>query len=223
MPSNNNEQDLFKYIEAHAYAGVFSDILDEMGYRDCVISPDTKIRPLDEGYAIFGRCCTMLNEIDTNPIDPYEGAIRCIDNIEEGAVLFTTGKGNLSTGIMGELTATAMRSRGAKGAIVNGYSRDIRKLKLMGFPTFTWGPSPIDTTGRVRVTAINEPIEVGGVVVHPRELVFADYDGIVIIPSEVEDEVIEKVIERIKVEGDARSELSNGQSMRSVWEKYQVL
>ncbi len=223
MPINNNEQDLFKYIEAHAYAGVFSDILDEMGYRDCVISPDTKIRPLNEGYAIFGRCCTMLNEIDTNPIDPYEGAIRCIDNIERGAVLFTTGKGNLSTGIMGELTATAMRSRGAKGAIVNGYSRDIRKLKLMGFPTFTWGPSPIDTTGRVRVTAINEAIEVGGVVVHPRELVFADYDGIVIIPSEVEDEVIEKVIERIKVEGDARSELSKGQSMRNVWEKYQVL
>jgi len=81
MPINKNEQDLFKYIEAHAYAGVFSDILDEMDYRDCVISPDTKIRPIDEGYAIFGRCCTMLNEIDTNPIDPYEGAIRLTSHI----------------------------------------------------------------------------------------------------------------------------------------------
>jgi hypothetical protein len=45
----------------------------------------------------------------------------------------------------------------------------------------------------------------------------------VIIPSKVEDGVIGKVMERIKVEGDARSELSKGQSMRSVWEKYQVL
>ena len=223
MPIKENEQELFEYIAAHAYADVFSDILDEMGYRDCVISPATKIRPLDEGYVIFGRCCTMLNEIDTNRIDPYEGAIKCIDNIEPGAVLFTTGKGELPTGIMGELTATAMKARGAKGAIVNGYSRDVRKLKRMGFPTFAWGPSPIDTTGRVRVTAINEPIEVGGVTVHPRELVFADYDGIVIVPSAIEHEVIEQVIERIKVEGKVRSELSVGQSMRSVWEKYQVL
>jgi len=223
MSSKENEQELFQYIEKHAYADVFSDILDEMGFRDCVISPASRIRPLDDDYVVFGRCCTMQNELDSNPLDPYEGAIKCIDNIEPNAVLVTTAIGELSTGIMGELTATAMKTRGAKGAIVNGYSRDVRKLKLMGFPTFAWGPSPIDTTGRVRVTVINEPIEIGGVMVHPRELIFADYDGIVIIPSVVEDEVIEKVLDRIKVEGAVRRELSEGSSMRSVWEKYQVL
>ncbi len=217
------KQDTFEYIEAHAHASVFSDILDELGFRNCVISPHSKIQPFNDKYVIFGRCHTLLNEVDTNVNDPYEKAIECIDHMESGSILFTSGKGNLQTGIMGELTATAMEARGVRGAIVDGYSRDVRKLKSMGYPTFAWGPSPIDTTGRVRVTAVNEPINVGGVTVNPSDLVFADFDGIVVIPNKIEAEVIEKVIERIKVEGDVRMELSNGRSMRSVWEEYQVL
>lgn len=161
------EQDLLQYLEQHAYAAAFSDILDEMGYRSQAVSPDARIRPLSETFVSVGRAVTLLNVPDTNEEEPYDLVIKCIDSLLPGSVLVTTGKVPLVTGIMGELTATALRVKKCRGAIVNGYTRDSRKIIKMGYPTFAWGTSPIDTTGRVRVVEYNTPIVIGGVQVTP--------------------------------------------------------
>ncbi|TFH41938.1 MAG: RraA family protein [ANME-2 cluster archaeon] len=218
-----SENELFDYLESHAYAAVFSDIMDEMGLRHQVISPKSKIKPLRDDFVTMGRCITLLNVYDGNKEDPYSTVIECIDNITPDSVLVTTGDASMEVGIMGELTATALKSRGARGAVVNGYSRDVRNLINMSYPTFAWGPSPIDTTGRVKVIDYNIPITIGGVTVTPGELIFADLDGIVIIPQSQEKEVISKTLERIQTENLVRKELAQGKKMREVWDKYNVL
>jgi regulator of RNase E activity RraA len=124
---------------------------------------------------------------------------------------------------MGELTATALRVKECHGAIVNGYTRDARKLITMGYPTFAWGSSPVDTTGRVRVVDYNIPIAIGGVTITPGDLVFADLDGIVAIPRAAEKGVIEKVLDRISTENAVRRELAEGKAMSEVWSRYRVL
>jgi regulator of RNase E activity RraA len=124
---------------------------------------------------------------------------------------------------MGELTATALRVKGCRGAVVNGYTRDARKIIQMGYPTFAWGASPIDTTGRVRVIEWNIPITVGGVVVTPGDIVFADLDGIVVVPRHMEKELIERVLERVSTENVVRKELAEGKRMSEVWSRYHVL
>jgi 4-hydroxy-4-methyl-2-oxoglutarate aldolase len=219
----STEQELFGYLEQHAYAAAFSDILDEMGFRHQAVSPDGHIRPLCESFVAVGRAVTLLNAPDTNEEDPYGLVIECIDNITAGSMLVTTGTVPLTTGIMGELTATALRVKGCHGAIVNGYTRDARKLIKMGYPTFAWGASPIDTTGRVRVVEVNIPITIGRVEVHPQDLVFADLDGIMVIPRTAEEEVIAKVVERISTENVVRKELAEGKPMSYVWSKHGVL
>ncbi len=219
----NSESELFDYLEQHAYAGIISDILDENGYRAQVISPDCHIKPLNDDFVTVGRAVTMLNDINGDAEDPYKLVIECIDNIKPDSVLVTTGKVSLTTGIMGELTAMALRNRKVRGSIVNGYSRDLRKIKKMNFPTFAWGASPIDTTGRVRVIDYNITVEIGGVKIEPGMLIFADLDGIVTIPKEVEKSIISQIIERISVENLVRDDLEKGRKMREVWDNYQVL
>jgi len=217
------EQDLFQHLEERAYAALFSDVLDGMGYRSQAVSPEAAIRPLSEKFVSAGRAVTLLNAPDTNEEDPYDLVIRCIDAIQPGSVMVATGSQRLETGIMGELTATALRARQCRGAIVNGYTRDSRKLISMGYPTFAWGSSPIDTTGRVRVVRTNIPVVIGGVTISPGDMVFADMDGIVVVPRSVEGEVINRVLERLSTENMVRKELSEGKTMAEVWSRYHVL
>jgi regulator of RNase E activity RraA len=219
----STEQELLSYLEHHAYAAVFSDVLDDMGYRSQAVSPDARIRPLCETFVSAGRAVTLLNAPDANEEEPYDLVIKCIDALPPGSVLVTTGKGHLTTGIMGELTATALRVRKCRGAIVDGYTRDARKLIAMGYPTFAWGSSPIDTTGRARVVATNIPITIGGVEVMPGDLVFADLDGIVVIPRVAEKEVVDRVIDRVNTESAVRRDLAEGKAMSDVWSRYKVL
>ncbi len=218
-----SDSELFSYLEAHAYAAAFSDVLDELGERFQVVSPHSRIHPLESTFVAIGRAVTLLNEKDDNEDEPYDAVIKCIDSLPPDSILVTTGSDTFDVGIMGELTATALRARKSRGAIVNGYSRDVRKLIGMKFPTFAWGPSPIDTTGRARVTSYNIPIIIGGVRISPADLVFADFDGTVVIPRDLEKEVVEKVIERISTENVVRKELAEGRTMAEVWKKYQVL
>lgn len=218
-----SESELFTYLEKNAYASVFSDILDEMGYKFQVISPHSEIRPLAENFVMVGRSATLLNESNSNEDEPYDAVIKCIDSLNPNTVLVTTGSDTFNVGIMGELTATALRVRQCRGAIANGYTRDARKLIKMGFPTFAWGASPIDTTGRVRVVDYNIPIIIGGVKITPDDLIYADLDGIVVIPRDLESEVIEEVIKRINTESVVRKELEEGKTMAEVWGKYHVL
>ncbi|MHB1688235.1 MAG: RraA family protein [Ignavibacteriaceae bacterium] len=218
-----SESELFSYLEENAYAAVFSDILDEMGYHFQAVSPHSKIRPLKDNFVVIGRAVTLLNESNNNEEEPYDSVIKCIDSLSPNSILVTTSSDTFSVGIMGELTATALRFRKGRGAIVNGYTRDARKLIKMDFPTFAWGASPIDTTGRVRVVDYNIPITIGGVKISSGDLVFADLDGIIVIPKVVEDDVIENVIKRINTENVVRKELGEGKTMAEVWSKHHVL
>ncbi len=219
----DKENDLFEYLEKSAYASAFSDIMDEMGHRKQVVSPDAGIKPLNDQYAAMGRAVTLLNSPDTNEKDPYDLVIQCIDAMSAGTILVTTGSEHLVTGIMGELTATALHVKGCRGAVVNGYTRDAKKIIRMNYPTFAWGSSPIDTTGRARVVGANIPITIGGVTITPGDIVYADMDGIIVIPKNIENEVIQKVIERISTENTVRKELAEGQKMAEVWSKHGVL
>ena len=217
------EIERFDYIEKNCYAGVFSDVLDELGYRFQVISPDSNIRPLDDNYVVIGRACTMMNAQDDNMEDPYDLAIKCIEELKAGSVIVTTTNTPLDVGIMGELSATALRAKGCRGAIVNGYTRDVRKLKEMSFPTFAWGSSAIDTTGRARVISYNVPFDIGGVQVRPDDLIFCDLDGMVVIPRKIEKIAIKKVLNRVVEENIVRKELAEGENLSEVWDKYHIL
>lgn len=223
MTGTTDDKQVFKKMADNLYADAIADILDEMGFRDQVLDPKLSIRPLHPGMVAVGRVWTLVNDHDDRSDDPYEKAIEAMDMMKEGQLLVATGKSPLDTGIFGELSATRVWNQGGTGALVNGFSRDGRKILEMGFPLFCQGISPIDTTGRVRVVDYGCPVNLGGKEVRCGQILFADYDGLVVIPEEAEAEVIEKALERAEVETKVREELKAGATMDEVWKKYHVL
>ena len=94
------ERELFEYLEQHAYAAAFSDVMDEAGYRDQVVSPEAGIMPLRPDFVAAGRAVTLFNAEDPDEREPYDLVIRCIDEMAPDTLLVTTGSGRLITGIM---------------------------------------------------------------------------------------------------------------------------
>lgn len=219
-----SEIHLFKFMEKHFYAEALSDIFDAEGYRNCVVSPRAGIGPLFPAAVCAGRARTLLNAPHrATGRNPYRLAFELIDSLKPGDVPVTGWRKLQEPGIMGELSATAMKRRGARGCLVDGYTRDIRRLIAMRFPVFARGASPIDTQGRSAVVDYDCPLLFGGVRVLPGQIVFADLNGIVVIPKEVEQEVIAKALKKIRTETRVRSELRAGNRTQAVWDKYGVM
>jgi len=215
--------ELFKFMEKKFYAGVLSDILDTLGYAHCAASPRVMIRPLDPQAVCAGRVRTLLNAPrKTGRENPYRLALEFMDSLNQGDVAVAGSTSPLETGIMGELSATAMRSRGARGCLVDGFTRDARKIIKMKFPVFARGVSPIDTTDRAAVIKLDCPLTFAGCRVLPGQIVFADLDGIVFIPKEVEEKVIGQALKKIQAEARVRKELGEGKAARRVWDRYRV-
>jgi regulator of RNase E activity RraA len=69
----------------------------------------------------------------------------------------------------------------------------------------------------------NVPVECGGVEVRPGDLVFADYDGVVVVPARLLEEVLRLATEKAGQENHSRAELIEGAYLKDVYRKYGVL
>ncbi|MNW15787.1 hypothetical protein D3C71_2144040 [compost metagenome] len=67
------------------------------------------------------------------------------------------------------------------------------------------------------------PIEVEGVWINPGDLIFADQDGVLVIPQELEAEVVERALEKAKGEKLVRKEIEAGLSSTAAFQKYGIL
>ena len=217
------EIEMFRFMEGHFYAAALSDILDGLGYRDCAVKPQAMIKPLFPQAVCAGRVRTLLNAPRrTGRKNPYRLALELMDSLKPGEVAVAASTKPLEAGIMGELSATAMKARGARGCLVDGFTRDARKIILMRFPVFARGVSPIDTTDRAAVVDYDCPIMFGGRKVTPGQIVFADLDGIIFLPQAIEKEAIRQALERVRAESRVRNVLRGGRKAQDVWKKYGV-
>ncbi len=107
--------------------------------------------------------------------------------------------------------------------MVDGLVRDVRKIEQLGFPVFAAGIKPVDSKGRGVMTDYNVPVECGGVLVQPGDLVFADYDGVIVIPAAAVDETVRMATDKVTRENHTRAELMNGAFLRDVYARYGVL
>ncbi|HWA93845.1 MAG TPA: RraA family protein [Terracidiphilus sp.] len=221
-PATPSDLELFQYIEENLYTAVISDSLDELGYRDQALREF--IRPLSEndrfaGWARTFSCVDMYHI----PENPYEMEIEALDSVLLGEVVVASTGGSLQNAPWGELLSTAARARGARGAVVDGLVRDVRKIQSLGFPVFARGIKPVDSKGRGAIIDYNVPVDCAGVLVQPGDLIVADYDGVIAIPFAGLPAVIEKATDKVKKENGSRAELLKGAYLRDVYAKYGVL
>jgi len=212
----------YQELKEKLYSAVICDILDELGYRKQAMNHT--IKPLVEDWVVCGRAFTVLaTDIYEIPAEPYKLELEAVDSLSEGDLLVATTNGSVSCGFWGELLSTAVVGRKGVGAVIDGLTRDSRKIVKMGFPVFVRGTSSYDSKGRTEVIAYQVPIVCGEVLVNPGDLVFGDYDGVVVVPQQLEEQVITKALEKVSGENRVREELRAGVSAKEVFRRYGIL
>ncbi|MGH9309813.1 MAG: RraA family protein [Vicinamibacterales bacterium] len=214
--------ELFEHMERTLYTAVVSDALDDLGAREQAMAEH--LRPVGSHVKFVGWArtiaCMDVYHLDA---DPYGLEIEAIDSILAGEVVVVATGGSRRNAPWGELLSTAAVARGARGAVVDGLVRDVRRIQDLGFPVFSAGTKPVDSKGRGRVVAYNVPVECAGVLVSPGDLVFADLDGVITIPAAMVDRVVQLATDKASRENHSRDELRNGAYLRAVYDKYGVL
>src|SRR5680860_1088890 len=193
------------------YVAVISDILDSLGFRQQVM--DANIRPVDpvERRVLVGCAHTVLMApIHEMKEEPYTVQIAAIDAVQPGDVGVEATGGITGNAFWGELFSNAVLGRGGRGMVIDGYHRDTRKILELGFPLFSTGARPYDLAGRAQAIDYGCPVSCGGVLVNPGDVVFAEVDGIAVIPAEVAEETVRLALKKDVKEDRARDELRSG-------------
>jgi 4-hydroxy-4-methyl-2-oxoglutarate aldolase len=222
MPEFATERDMFELMAQKLAASVISDILDTLGFRDQVMR--ATIRPLYREAIVVGRAMPVLYaEVFEIPEKPYQMEMEVVDSLKPDDVLVAYAPATSNAALWGGLLSTAAKARGARGVVIEGMTRDVKRITQMTFPVFASGISPLDFNGRLRVFAYRCAIECGGVLVEPGDIIFGDVDGVVVIPQDVAVETIQEAL--IKVEGEHLMEeaLRKGALLRDVYAQYGVL
>lgn len=209
-------------MRGELYSAVVCDALDSLGYLQQAIR--VPLSPLTVEGLLVGRSKTTLWADMAHPDPkPYELELEAVDSCQPEDVIIAAAGGSMRSGIWGELLSTAARNTGCVGAIVDGAVRDVTKMQMMAFPVFAGGTSPYDSQNRQRVIDYDVPVEIGGVVFQPGDLVFADRDGVVVVPQAVEEETLSRAWKKVHDENITRDAIKNGMKATDAYRKYGTL
>ena len=204
------------------YSAVVSDALDGLGFKHQ--SPRLQFTPFTNSNLLVGRCKTTL-WVDMAHVDPrpYELELQAVDDCKPDDVLIAAAGGSVQSGIWGELLTTAAKNRGCVGAVIDGAIRDVRKIREMDFPVYARSTCVYDSLNRQRVVDVDVTVELDGVAFNPGDLVFADEDGVVVVPQKIEQEAIRRAWEKVHAENVVRDSIRDGLKAAEAFAKYGVL
>ena len=215
-------EDVPAEVAARLTAAIISDSLDAAGMRGQVMG--AHITPVTSGSLAAGRARTVHFEpSEADSDDPYAAAMEFIDSLAPGTLaVIATGEDERSA-YWGELFSASAKGHGAVGTVCDGPVRDVAKVRKVGY--HLWAPSfrPLDYRARMQVVSMAQVVTCAGVAVSPDDLVFADDDGVVVVPQAVEAEVLARAITRATAESTVLEELLAGASLREVWDRWHVL
>jgi len=215
------DNEIFDLFRAELYTPVVGDILDTLG---CVhqFLPQP-IQPMLTDMKLIGRAMPVLMiDVYGEQAQPFGKLTEALDQLEPGDIYLASG-GAMRCAYWGEILTATARSRGANGAVVNGYHRDTPQVLSQDWPVFSRGRFAQDSGVRTKVIEYRCPIEVGAVTVQPGDLVFGDLDGVVVIPRAHEAEVLERALEKARGEKLVRMEIEAGMSSTQAFAKYGIL
>jgi regulator of RNase E activity RraA len=180
-----------------------TDGLDAVGRADLTLL-DPAIRPLWMGMKFWGPALT-LRVIPTNrrmPVVDRKDALRqhaiwnemggmhARLNVKPGCVLVTSTNGARECGYWGSNNSMDMQSRGVAGIVTDGFARDTDEIIMQKNPVASRGIGRTIIPGRVELMDTDVPVGCGGVMVRPGDIVGCDWDGVIVVPIDVAEDVL---------------------------------
>ena len=195
-----------------------ADACDKIVGRRCYM--DHQIKPRIGDHKIAGRAVTVL-EVPTDEFVPPSHALDAIDESAAGSVICIAMGGETEIACWGGLMTAGAVANAHAGAILDGAVRDITEIRRdYDFPVFARSVSPGTTLGRIKTIASGVPVNIGGILVRPGDIVMGDVDGVVVVPAEHEQEVLAAAQEIDAREAEQAKLIIESKSLREGLAKY---
>jgi regulator of RNase E activity RraA len=134
---------------------------------------------------------------------------------QPGDILVVDARGDMSSGIFGEMMLTYFAGKGGVGLVIDGCIRDSEKAEALDLGYWMRGATPnFHTQTRLMPFAVNGPIACGGVLVIPGDIIIADNDGAVAVPVAMAEELLKRASHHVEWEEFSRVRLSEGGDLR---------
>jgi regulator of RNase E activity RraA len=195
-------------ILREASTGVVADALAVIGFQGGV----DEIHPARgfEDIKIVGPASTIQfgpPQPDTPKLTNYD----IVETLSPGSILVIDAKG-VSAHFAGDNVASYCKWRGLSAVVLFGAARDVAGWRRMGMPLYCTGLATKDKPANMRITGYQIPVEIGGVLVRPGDLIVGDEDGIVVVPKESLEVLLEKVKLLFDVEAAMQQAIQRGAS-----------
>ncbi|MCW1968312.1 MAG: ribonuclease activity regulator RraA [Anaerolineae bacterium] len=137
---------------------------------------------------------------------------------QEGDIVCVDARGDMSSGIFGEMMLTYFRGKGGAGVVINGCIRDYPKAKDLGLGLWLQGTTPnYHTQTNLMPWAVNVPIAMNNVTIMPGDIIVADDDGVAVVPIGLAEQVLEHSSHHAEWEEFSRMRLSQGGDLRKYY------
>ncbi|KAJ5221578.1 uncharacterized protein N7469_010465 [Penicillium citrinum] len=154
----------------------------------------------------------------------YAGDFAAADPEKAGSIMVIEQPGHQYCAVTGGIMATRMKALGLKGAVIGGRIRDLRELQATGLPIWAHSTSTVGTSAEAKAAARDIPIKVrGGVTVFPGDIIFCDpFEGVVVIPRDLLDPVLELMPKLISMDEKAIEAVAQGMSVTQAFKEFRA-
>lgn len=234
MPSTTrayaDDAELFRLFETELFVAVVGDVMDTIGLTHQFLPPIYK--PVDEKSRLIGRAMPVL-ETDVfpgeagssgNPVmgKPFGLMFEALDDLKPGEIYVASGS-SPRYALWGELMSTRAKMLGARGALLDGFARDIDGIRALDFPCFCTGYYAQDQGIRGKVIDWRCALEIGGVAIVPGTLLFGDKEGILVVPREAEEDVVRLALEKVRGEKLVAKAIREGMSAVDAYRTFGIM
>lgn len=194
-----------------------SDALDSLGLKGATCG----IRPLSERWRkIVGPALTIrMTAAGETPQKTHLG-MNAISIAQPGDVIVIDNGGRLDSSCWGGILANSAKIKEIAGTVIDGCCRDLDDCIDADYPVFARGTVVCTARGRIIEESTNQMIQFGGVQVRPGDIIIGDSSGIVIVPQEHTEEVLEKAEKLWQKEETMVAEIKAGADVLAVDERF---
>jgi 4-hydroxy-4-methyl-2-oxoglutarate aldolase len=184
-----------------------SDALDRSG----IVGQCYKITACDPKFRMVGHAYTVLYRLANSGEEGNVGEY--IDDVPPGNVIVIDNQGRDQMTTWGNILTEMAHQRKIAGTVIDGINRDVSLCRELNYPIYSSGYWMRTGKGRIQLDGLQVPVNIGGVIVNPGDLVCGDPDGVVVIPSAMQEQVLSYAEEIVTRENKVRKSIREGMRM----------